>query len=660
MEGEVKVDREPLNRMFALDIGTRTVVGVLALGGTQRNRLEIIDMEVMEHRDRSMFDGQIHDIGRVTEVVKEVKRKLEQRNGCSLQHVSVAAAGRALITHRARISENVDGLGPADATFINSLELKAMQSSQQQIQRDYRENSLHYCVGYSVADYYLDGVPIKSLEGHRGFEMGVEVISTFLPRSVVESLYTVMERSGLEVINLTLEPIAAIGLAIPENLRMLNLAMVDIGAGTSDIAISRGGSIYAYSMVSMAGDEVTEGIAQHFLLDFKVAEELKKQLLSGRRSVACRDIMGNGLQISRQQLIESVRPVVEKISDGIAQSVLEYNQGPPKAIFCIGGGSLTPGIRECLASKLGLPEARVGIKGLEENDRFKVSISGFSGPEYITPAGIALAGYTMAGDHFMDVTVNGKALRLLNTRTITVSDALMSVGFSPRKLIPARGDGVRFFVNGEVMEVKGSPGSAAVIRLDGEEASLGTALENGSVVEVTEATIGERAKPTVAEIIQKQSCSITLEGKKITLPVRWTLNDGEAAADEVIKDGDRIEVTRIRNLGEFIKDCGLPGEGYLYSVNVQQVDFSYILKDGDGISLCEESPERVITVMVNGEGLKLPFREQPYIFVDLFNYMDFDVERAKGRIDLAINGKKAGYTDIISEGDSIEIYWNKA
>ncbi|MDD2574110.1 MAG: cell division protein FtsA [Bacillota bacterium] len=654
------MDREPLNRMFALDIGTRTVVGVLALGGTQRNRLEIIDMEVMEHRDRSMFDGQIHDIGRVTEVVKEVKRKLEQRNGCSLQHVSVAAAGRALITHRARISENVDGLGPADATFINSLELKAMQSSQQQIQRDYRENSLHYCVGYSVADYYLDGVPIKSLEGHRGFEMGVEVISTFLPRSVVESLYTVMERSGLEVINLTLEPIAAIGLAIPENLRMLNLAMVDIGAGTSDIAISRGGSIYAYSMVSMAGDEVTEGIAQHFLLDFKVAEELKKQLLSGRRSVACRDIMGNGLQISRQQLIESVRPVVEKISDGIAQSVLEYNQGPPKAIFCIGGGSLTPGIRECLASKLGLPEARVGIKGLEENDRFKVSISGFSGPEYITPAGIALAGYTMAGDHFMDVTVNGKALRLLNTRTITVSDALMSVGFSPRKLIPARGDGVRFFVNGEVMEVKGSPGSAAVIRLDGEEASLGTALENGSVVEVTEATIGERAKPTVAEIIQKQSCSITLEGKKITLPVRWTLNDGEAAADEVIKDGDRIEVTRIRNLGEFIKDCGLPGEGYLYSVNGQQVDFSYILKDGDGISLCEESPERVITVMVNGEGLKLPFREQPYIFVDLFNYMDFDVERAKGRIDLAINGKKAGYTDIISEGDSIEIYWNKA
>ncbi|MGI6704624.1 MAG: cell division protein FtsA [Clostridia bacterium] len=654
------MDKEPLNRMFALDIGTRTVVGVLARGDTRGDGLEIADIEVTEHRDRNMFDGQIHDIGRVTEVVRETKRRLEQRNNCALGHVCVAAAGRALVTHRSRVSENVEGLGPADAAFISSLELKAMQSSQQQIQIDYRGSSQHYCVGYSVVHYYLDGVPIKSLEGHRGFEMGVEVISTFLPRSVVDSLYAVMERSGLEVINLTLEPIAAMGLAIPENLRMLNLAMVDVGAGTSDIAISRGGSIYAYSMVSMAGDEVTEAIAQHFLLDFKTAEGLKKQLFSDGQSAVCRDVMGSRLQISRQQLIECIQPVVEKISDGIAKKIMEYNQGPPKALFCIGGGSLTPGLKECLASKLGLPETRVGMKGLEETDRLKVSTPRFAGPEYITPVGIALAGYTMAGDHFMDVTVNGEALRLLNTRTITVSDALMAIGFPPRKLIPTRGDSVEFSVNSEMREIKGEPGSAAVIRLDGEVASLESALKNGCVVEVTGATTGEMARPTVADIIEKESCSINLEGKKITLPVMWTLNGVKAATDEVINNGDSLEITRIRTLGEFIKNCGLPGQGYSYSVNGQRVDFSYILKDGDSISLCEEFPERVITVMVNGKGLKLPYREEPYIFVDIFNHMDFNVERAKGRIDIMINGKKAGYTDIISEGDSIEIYWNKA
>ena len=111
----------------------------------------------------------------------------------------------------------------------------------------------------------------------------------------------------------------------------------------------------------------------------------------------------------------------------------------------------------------------------------------------------------------------------------------------------------------------------------------------------------------------------------------WTLNGVKAATDEVINNGDSLEITRIRTLGEFIKNCGLPGQGYSYSVNGQRVDFSYILKDGDSISLCEEFPERVITVMVNGKGLKLPYREEPYIFVDIFNHMDFNVERAKGR-----------------------------
>jgi cell division ATPase FtsA len=408
-------------------------------------------------------------------------------------------------------------------------------------------------------------------------------------------------------------------------------------------------------MVSMAGDEVTDEIAQHFLLDFQSAEGVKRKLFSGASSTVCRDVMGNQLTISREELCEIVRPVVERISHSIAESIIEYNQGPPKALFCIGGGSLTPGIKECLQSRLGLPESRVGIKGLEDNERLMVSVPGFTGPDYITPVGIALAGYRAAGDHFADVTVNGKGLRLLRTRRITVSDALLSIGFSPRKLIPARGESISFYINGRVREIKGEPGRPAVIRLNGQEAGLDSELKNGDVVEVTEAAAGSPARPTVAQVIQKESCRVTLEGKEIALPVKWTLNGKEASADEVINDGDRLDITRINTLGEFIEACGLPKKGYVYSINGQRADFTRRLNNGDSISLREGTPDRVITVMVNGKRVDLPFREEPYIFVDLFRYMDFDVERARGRIQLAINGKKAGYTDIIREGDSIEI-----
>lgn len=80
--------------------------------------------------------------------------------------------------------------------------------------------------------------------------MSIELIATFLPRSVVDSLYTVIKKVWLKVNNLTLEPIAAIEAVVPQKLRLLNIALVDIGAGASDIAISSKESISSYGMVA--------------------------------------------------------------------------------------------------------------------------------------------------------------------------------------------------------------------------------------------------------------------------------------------------------------------------------------------------------------------------------------------------------------------------
>ena len=79
---------------------------------------------------------------------------------------------------------------------------------------------------------------------------------------------------------LTLEPIAAINVLIPPSMRRLNVALVDIGAGTSDIAITDAGTVIAYGMVPIAGDEVTEAISDHYLLDFPMAEKAKRELLN--------------------------------------------------------------------------------------------------------------------------------------------------------------------------------------------------------------------------------------------------------------------------------------------------------------------------------------------------------------------------------------------
>lgn len=656
------MDEKVVNRIFSLDIGTRTVVGVLGIGNVEGGVLDIVDVEVMEHPDRNMFDGQIHDIARVAQVVKEVKERLEKRNNCQLNHVCIAAAGRALITHKAVVEIDVEGMGPADKLFISSLELKAMQKSQEEIEKRFKKEGRYFCVGYSVVNYFLDGAIIKNLEGHRGSTMGVEVISTFLPRTVVDSLYTVMERVNLEVINLTLEPIAAINVAIPENLRLLNLAMVDIGAGTSDIAITRSGAITAYSMVSIAGDEITEEIARHFLTDFYTAEGIKVEASNGKGVIEYKDVLGNVQQVDREEVLKVAAPVLDKLAQQIADKILEYNQGPPSAVFCIGGGSKIPGLKDMLSMKLSIPANRVGIKGLEEVKGLKISAKGFSGPDAVTPVGIALSGYKSSGDHFINIIINGKALRMLNTKEITVRDVLLATGFNPRMLIPSRGPSVKFYLNGDIKEIKGKPGNPAVIKLNGREAGLNAVLKDGDVVEIIEATEGEKAAPTLGEIIHAKSRQVTLSGKKLTLQVGWKLNGERVVPNTVIKDGDRVEITCITTLEELIDVYELPREDHVYTVNGKEVPLDYELKEGDSIDMVRKKGDiaaggRHIRVTVNGKSVKLPARERPYIFVDIFNYIDFDLSNPKGKIELTINGNRASYTDVIKEGDDIRILW---
>ena len=132
-------------------------------------------------------------------------------------------------------------------------------------------------MGYSVVKYYLNEEMFTNLEGHKATKIGCDIIVTFLPEDVVDGLYSAVGQADLVVGNMTLEPIAAINVAIPENFRMLNLALVDVGAGTSDICITKDGSIIAYGMIPHAGDELTDLIVQQYLVDFKTAESIKRQ-----------------------------------------------------------------------------------------------------------------------------------------------------------------------------------------------------------------------------------------------------------------------------------------------------------------------------------------------------------------------------------------------
>lgn len=204
------------------------------------------------------------------------------------------------------------------------------------------KNNHYYCVGYSVLYFRLDGEEIGSLLDQQGEEASVEVIATFLPRVVVESLLAALKRANLEMEALTLEPIAAINVLIPPSMRRLNVALVDIGAGTSDIAITDKSTVVAYGMVPTAGDEITESLSDHYLLDFPVAEMAKRQLHTSDE-VLIQDILGFDEYFPREEVIKAIYPAIENLAKSIGEEILRLNNNtPPKAVMLVGGGSLTP------------------------------------------------------------------------------------------------------------------------------------------------------------------------------------------------------------------------------------------------------------------------------------------------------------------------------
>ena len=126
MSEEVKVQDADL--VFALDIGTRSIIGVA--GRVVGERLQVLAVEKEEHGRRAMLDGQIEDIDQVARVARTVTDRLEQRLGCTLKRVCVAAAGRALRTEKGHFSMELPQVSRIESDLISQLESGAVSDAE--------------------------------------------------------------------------------------------------------------------------------------------------------------------------------------------------------------------------------------------------------------------------------------------------------------------------------------------------------------------------------------------------------------------------------------------------------------------------------------------------------------------------------------------------
>lgn len=697
------------SEIFALDIGTRTIVGII---GHMSDGIFCIDHAIsVPHKQRAMIDGQIEDIPVVADVAKQVKEKLEAKSGIKLSRVAIAAAGRALKTHSTEMSFDIKDKEVITQDDVKAFELETALKAQDELDAETTDmNGSFYCVGHTVIQYLLDDYKIKSLVGHKGRKVTVELIAAFLPSPVVESLYAVMDMNGLQVASLTLEPIAAMNIIIPPEIRLINVALVDIGAGTSDIAIAQNGSIVAYAMSTVAGDEITEEIIRKYIVDFATAEEMK--LSSYQEEITYKDILGFDHTVETGEFFASLFPAVDSLADDIAKNIIKANGQAPAAVFLVGGGSLIPDLAKQVAEKLEIPENRVAVGGKQAMKNVSFGRTKITGPEYVTPIGIGVTATHNQGYDFSVVTVNDKKIRIFDTRAVRVLDLLSTAGYKSNQIIGRSGRNLTFTLNGEKQLLKGELATLAEITLNGAPATLETTVKQGDNLVFKPAKSGNNAEVKVSDIAGEISArKVFIDGTEYTFGVIARVNGKQITGDYQIQNSDTISITEIETLGDLMQTFTFDASTLSYYKAGKLLSVDYYLHDDDDIVTADKvfNPEAregrlakaiadsnapspdilpvlseaveatVVTepeqtteeeqpaaprdcqLILNGRSVTLPPRpnNQPHEFIELMAIADIDLDNPppSGDMILTVNGKDVSFMDRITDGDIAVIRW---
>lgn len=647
-------------KIFALDIGTRSVIGIVA-ELESNGKLNVIATHREEHKTRAMLDGQIHDVPQVAAVLSSVRTTLEDRVG-ELKSAAVAAAGRALYTMTAEAEMEIRGVMTIE--HQNNLDFAGVQLAQGQLANSQliSEQTSYYCVGFSVISYELDGITLKSLVGQRGRLAKVKVIATFLPRQVIDSMQSALRYSNLDMRALTLEPIAAINVLIPPTMRHLNLVLVDIGAGTSDVAITKGGAVVAYGMVPIAGDEVTENLSQKLLLDFNIAEDVKRKAAAGENGTYT-DILGMTHEFTAQEIIDSIDDTVKRLAESIAKTILELNADePPQAIMLVGGGSLTPNLPKHVAEAMNMPAMRVGVRRPDMIDGISNIPAELLKPDAVTPLGI-LKIATINTLHFLTVYINDEEFALFNFQKLTVSDALLNAGVQLRKLNGKPGLGLMITIEGERSFFPGTMGGVAKLTVDGEEATLETVLHNGCHIQVEAGEDGITPVLQVKDIVEElPNLKVKINGKEENITAKVIVNGEVSLLDRTLIDGDDIRISMPTTIGEVLRLAGysptgqkirykLNGKTLSYVctprilMNEMEVKISLPIHDGDNIEYFPNDSPKVADVLnISGvsSSVRIVYSGDEYFIPTVTD------------VDLMVNGRPANLNTLINDGARID------
>lgn len=370
--------RESKDLIVALDIGTSKVVAVVA-EMLPEGRFEVLGLG--QHESRGMRKGVVVNIESTVNSIQHALEEAELMADCKIRDVVTGIAGSHIR------SFNSSGMVAIKDKEVTATDVARVLETAKAINIPTDQQVLHVL----TQEYIVDGQEdIREPIGMSGIRLEVRVHIVTGAVSAAQNIVKCVRRCGLEVEDLILQPIASSLACLTPDEKELGVVLVDIGGGTTDVAIFTGGAIRHTAVIPIAGDQITGDIAAALRTPTPEAEEIKlrhglaKQMLAGTDERI--EVPGLGdrgpRQLSRQALGAVIEPRVEELF-GLVQQVIRdagYDDLLSSGVVLTGGSSQMPGMIELAEDvflkpvRLAVPEYHGGLADVVCNPRFSTAM----------------------------------------------------------------------------------------------------------------------------------------------------------------------------------------------------------------------------------------------------------------------------------------------
>ncbi|HUU38627.1 MAG TPA: cell division protein FtsA [Candidatus Desulfaltia sp.] len=380
--------------VVGLDIGTKKVAAIIG-EITEDRKVEVIGIGTAE--SKGLRKGVVVNLEATTAAIKKAQEEAELMAGVEIDSAFVGISGAHIKSFNSRGVIAVSGKNRE----ITREDIRRVIDQSKAVSIPPDRDIIHVIPQEFVVDEQ-DG--IKAPLGMSGIKLEVNVHIITSAITSVQNLRTCVERAEIEIEQVVLNQIATAAAVLTHDEKELGVGLIDIGAGTTEVAIFERGSLWYTSIIPIGGDNFTNDIAVGLRTPIPEAEKIKKKFgcvavptVDEQETIEVPSV-GKGRKpriLSRQILSDIIQPRAEEIFRLVDGDIrrMGYEKSLNSGIVITGGTALLEGLEEVAEEIFDLPVRRgdpAGVSGL---------IDRVSTPDYATAVGLILYGFGQWQEH---------------------------------------------------------------------------------------------------------------------------------------------------------------------------------------------------------------------------------------------------------------------